>query len=257
MSATSPGTVYLVGAGPGDSDLLTMRAHRLLRSADAVFHDDLVPLSILELCRPGAKITSVGKRCGVKAITQEQIHELLIVAARSGQTVVRLKSGDPLLFGRASEELAALESARVPCEVVPGVSAVFAAASDLRAPLTDRSLASRLIILTWHRSNSAGRAPLWQGAFPLDATIAVYMPGSDYRILAKSLLDSGLAADTPCLVVARAGTPHRQSLRTSVARLRDEQALPAPAILLAGWALQRRDETLPDLVFSVAGQDRA
>ncbi len=249
MSAAPPGTVYLVGAGPGDPDLLTLRAHRLLRNADAVFHDDLVPLPILDLCRPGARILSVGKRCGLKAITQEQINELLIGAARSEQIVVRLKSGDPLLFGRASEEMAALECARIPYEVVPGVSAVFAAASDLHAPLTDRSAASRLIILTWHRSRLAGHAPLWQGDLPLDATIAVYMPGSDYATLGEFLLDSGLAADTPCLVVSRAGTPQRQSLRTTVDGLRDKQALPAPAIILAGRALEPSKATLPDSAF--------
>lgn len=254
MSAASPGTVYLVGAGPGDPDLLTMRAHRLLRSADAAFHDDLVPLSILGLCRPGARIASVGKRCGVKAITQEQINEFLIGAARAGEIVIRLKSGDPLLFGRASEELAALERAGVPCEVVPGVSAAFAAASDLRAPLTDRFSASRLILLTWHRCQSAGHEPLWRGDLPLDATIAVYMPGSDYRALGDALLDSGLSADTPCLVVSQAGTPQRESLRTTLVGLRDKQALAAPAILLAGRALERRDPSLPDVALGALNE---
>lgn len=249
MSGALPGTVYLVGAGPGDPDLLTLRAHRLLRHADAVFHDDLVPPSILELCAEGVCV-SVGKRCGAKAITQKQINEHLIGAARSGQIVVRLKSGDPMLYGRAAEELAELERARIPCVVVPGVSAVFAAAADLRAPLTDRSLASRLIILTRHRTQSSSSAPLWQGDFPGDATIAVYMPGSDYRALGESLLDCGLAGDTPCLVVSRAGTPQRQSLRITVAELRNRKALPAPAILLAGWAFERRDVVVSDLVSS-------
>jgi uroporphyrin-III C-methyltransferase len=246
MTETSPGTVYLVGAGPGDPELLTVRAHGLLRSADAVFHDDLVPPAILNLCRRGARVVSVGKRCGVKAITQEQINELLIEAARSGQAVVRLKSGDPLLYGRASEELTALNSAGVPCEVVPGVSAVFAAASDLRVSLTDRLHASKLIMLTWHRHQAAGPAPLWQGVFPADATIAVYMPGPNYRILGKALIDCGLSVDTPCLVVSRAGTLQRQSVRTTVAALGSQKALPTPAILLAGWALARRDRAMPD-----------
>ena len=239
MISPSPATVYLVGAGPGDPELLTVRAQRLLRSADVVFHDDLVPAPILELCSPGVCV-SVGKRCGSRAITQEQINEQLIKAARSGQTVVRLKSGDPMLYARASEELAALEHAGVPCEVVPGVSAAFAAAADLCAPLTDRFLASRLIFLTWHRTPSAGGAPLWEGNLPAGATIAIYMPGSDYRALGEALLHSGLALETPCLVVSRAGTPQRQSLRTTIAGLREEKALPAPAILLAGWAIDNR-----------------
>lgn len=244
MNAAASGTVYLVGAGPGDPELLTLRAHRLLGSAAAVFHDDLVPLSILDLCRPGARIFSVGKRCGMKAITQEQINEMLIGAARSGHAVVRLKSGDPLLCGRASEELTALERAEIPCEVVPGVSAVFAAAADLRAPLTDRSSASKLIILTWHRTETKCGEPLWHGELPVDATLAVYMPGSDYQSPAEALLDSGLSANTPCWVVSRAGTPQCRSLRTTVSGLRDEQALPAPAILLIGRALERGETLL-------------
>jgi uroporphyrin-III C-methyltransferase len=243
MTKARPGTVYLVGAGPGDPELLTIRAQRLLGSADVVFHDDLVPSSILELSRPGARVVSVGKRCGAKTISQEQIQDLLIEAARSNQAVIRLKSGDPLLYGRAAEELAALAGAGIPCEVVPGVSALFAAAADLRVALTDRFSASRLIILTGHRT--AGRPPLWPAQFPADATVAVYMPGSDYRTLSEALLHSGLAADTPCLVVSRAGTALRHSLRTTVEGLASEKALPAPAILLVGWALERRDRALP------------
>jgi uroporphyrin-III C-methyltransferase len=245
MMKATPGTVYLVGAGPGDPDLLTVRAQRLLYSADVVFHDDLVPASILQLSRPGARVVSVGKRCGAKATTQGQINDSLIKTAKSGQAVIRLKSGDPLLYGRASEEMAALGRAGIPFEVVPGVSAVFAAAADMHAPLTDRFSASSLIILTWHRIAGAGMAPLWEGKFPADATIAVYMPGSDYQRLGKALLDSGLAADTPCLVVSRAGTSQRQSLRTTAAALLHQKALPAPAILLAGWALERGQGILP------------
>jgi uroporphyrin-III C-methyltransferase len=247
MNRASIGTVYLVGAGPGDPELLTVRAHSLLRSADAVFHDDLVPLPILDLCRRNARVVSVGKRCGVKAVTQEQINELLIEAARCGQSVIRLKNGDPLLYGRASEELAALEGAAIPCEVVPGVSAVFAAASDMCVSLTDRFSASRLIVLTWHRARNSGHAPLWKGDLPADATVAVYMPGSNYRSLARALLDSGLSADTPCMVVSRAGTPQRRWVRATVAELEAQEALPAPSILLAGRALARRDPAMPDL----------
>ena len=240
MSA-SRGKVYLTGAGPGDPDLLTVRAHRLLTTADAVFHDDLVPPRILELCRPDARVVSVGKRCGSKAVTQEQINDLLIESARAGLSVVRLKSGDPLLYARASEELAALARAGVPCEIVPGVSAVFAAAADLQVPLTDRSSASTLILLTAHRSSAATPPPLWQGDLPSDATIAIYMPGSDYRRLQQSLLASGLLPDTPCMVVSRAGTHETLSLRTTVAALGDRDPLPAPSILLAGWALDTRN----------------
>jgi uroporphyrin-III C-methyltransferase len=241
MTLPTPGKVYLTGAGPGDPELLTVRAHRLLVTADAIFHDDLVPPSILQLCRPGARIVSVGKRCGSRSITQDEINQMLIEAARSGQSVVRLKGGDPLLYGRASEELAALASAAVPCEVVPGVSAVFAAAAAVPVPLTDRLAASRLIVLTGHRTVSATPSPLWEGDLPPDATVAIYMPGSDYRRIGQSLLDSGMPEDTPCIVVSSAQTPQQQSLRTTVVALRDRDPLPPPAVILAGPALRWRE----------------
>jgi uroporphyrin-III C-methyltransferase len=231
MTAVS-GTVYLTGAGPGDPDLLTVRAQRLISTADAVFHDDLVPDTILQLCRPNAAIVSVGKRCANKSITQEQINQTLVSAARSGKSVVRLKSGDPMLYGRAAEELAALERERIPCEVIPGVSALFAAAASLRFALTDRLSASRLIVLTAHRAAEQRTMPLWEGAFPQDATIAIYMPGSDYSRLQESLSDSGLPRDMPCLIVSCAGTEWQQSVHTTLAALHSQTPLPAPAILV-------------------------
>lgn len=237
MRAPEPGTVYLVGAGPGNPDLLTLRAHRLLSTADAVFHDDLVPAGILALCRQDARVVSVGKRCGAKAVTQEQIQELLIAASRAGRSVVRLKSGDPLLYGRASEEIAALAEAGIPCEVVPGVSALFAAAADLHVSLTDRSSASKLIVLTGHRADP--HAPVWHGDLPQDATVAVYMPGSDYKRIADSLLAAGAPPNVPCAVVSGAGSGQAQSIQTKLGALHHYNPLPAPAVLLAGRALLR------------------
>jgi uroporphyrin-III C-methyltransferase len=230
----APGWVYLTGGGPGDPDLLTVRAQRLISTADAVFHDDLVPQPILQLCRLDAAVISVGKRCGKKSTTQEQINQALISAARAGKSVVRLKSGDPMLYGRATEELAALERERIPCEVIPGVSALFAAAASMRVALTDRLSASRLIVLTGHRAAGERTMPLWEGAFPQDATIAIYMPGSDYSCLQESLLDSGLSRDTPCLIVSCAGTERQQSVHTTVTALHCQIPLPPPTILLLG-----------------------
>lgn len=237
MTLPLPGTVYLTGAGPGDPDLLTVRAHRLIAAADAIFHDDLVPQGILRLCRAGAHVVSVGKRCGSRAIRQEQIHRLLIAAARAGQSVVRLKCGDPLLYGRAAEELTALEQEGIPCAVVPGVSALFAAAAGLRTSLTYRTAASKLIVLTGHRAAAANAAPLWQGDLPLDATIAIYMPGAGYNHLQESLLDAGLPLDTPCVVVSHAGTQQQQALSTSLAALSIHPPLAPPSVLLVGRAL--------------------
>ncbi len=145
MTVAEKGVVYLVGAGPGDPELLTVRALRLLESADVVLHDDLVPAEVLALVHRHALVTSVGKRCGRPRITQAGIHALMIESARAGQSVVRLKSGDPLVFGRAGEEIAALRAAGVRFEVVPGVTAAFAAGAALGLPLTDRKSASKLI----------------------------------------------------------------------------------------------------------------
>ena len=142
MSNAEAGKVYLVGAGPGDPDLLTIRAARLLADAGVVLHDDLVPQSILNLAGKQALVISVGKRCGRKKITQAAIHELMIVSARRGLAVIRLKSGDPMIFGRAAEEIDALREAGVPFEVVPGVTAASSAAAFLEASLTDRRRAS-------------------------------------------------------------------------------------------------------------------
>src|SRR6202012_394865 len=134
MTKAEKGVVYLVGAGPGDPELLTLKALRLLETADVVFHDDLVPDAVLALAGRNALITSVGKRCGRPRITQAGIHALLIESARAGQAVVRLKSGDPLIFGRAGEEIAALRAAGIAFEVVPGVTAAFAAGASLALP---------------------------------------------------------------------------------------------------------------------------
>jgi uroporphyrin-III C-methyltransferase len=244
MTAVS-GTVYLAGAGPGDPDLLAVRAQRLISTADAVFHDDLVPDSILQLCRPNAAIVSVGKRCGNKSITQEQINQALVSAAQAGKSVVRLKSGDPMLYGRATEELAALERERIPCEVIPGVSALFAAAASMRVALTDRLSASRLIVLTGHRAAEQRTMPLWEGALPQDATIAIYMPGSDYSRLQESLSDSGLPRDMPCLIVSSAGTEWQQSVHTTLAALHSQTPLPAPAILVFSHNCEPRSDNGP------------
>lgn len=246
MTIPFPGTVYLTGAGPGHPELLTVRAHDLITAADTVLHDDLVPRSILQLCRSDAQIVSVGKRCGSRAITQEQINRFMIAAARAGQSVVRLKCGDPMLYGRASEELAALEQEGIPCEVVPGVSAAFAAAAGLGVSLTDRSASSKLIILTGHRAATPSPSPLWQGDLPLDATIAIYMPGTDYQRAGDSLLDSGLPLDTPCVAVSRAGTEQQQSLRTTLAELSAHDPLPPPCVILVGRALGLHTQEIAD-----------
>ena len=229
------GRVYLVGAGPGDPELLTVRALRLIESADVILHDDLVPKQILELASPEAEIMNVGKRCGIKNITQEEIDELMIRHARASRSVVRLKSGDPMLFGRATEEMAALAEAGIEYSVTPGISAGFAAAASLGRSLTDRECASNVIFSTGHHAQSHNRSRL-----PAleDATRVVYMPGRDLRLLAAQWLAEGLPADFPCVVVSRAAQTGEQVVRTTLAALGDADPVPAPSVLIAGWAVR-------------------
>jgi uroporphyrin-III C-methyltransferase len=238
-TGAKPGTVYLAGAGPGDPEMLTLRSLRLLQTADVILPDDLVSEEVLALAHTGAKITPVGKRCGQPRITQAEIHCLMIEAARAGRSVLRLKSGDPLVFGRAGEEIAALRAAGVPFEIVPGISAAFAVAATLQTPLTDRTAASKLILATAH--HAAGRvqlAPKWTGAFPEDATLVIYMPGRHFRTLADDLIASGIAPETPCVAVSRATTREEQVHATTLALIEDDAVGPAPVILLIGHAIK-------------------
>jgi uroporphyrin-III C-methyltransferase len=237
--SAQPGTVYLVGAGPGDPNLLTLRALRLLETADVILPDDLVSEEVLALAHSGASITPVGKRCGQPRITQAEIHVLMIEAARTGKSVVRLKSGDPLVFGRAGEEIAALRAAGIPFEIVPGISTAFAVAAALQTPLTDRTAASKLILATAH--HAAGKielSPKWTGAFPEESTLVIYMPGRKFRVLADDLIASGIAPETPCVAVSKATAPDQQVHATTLAQIDDDAIGPAPVILLIGHAIQ-------------------
>ena len=240
MSAEAqPGTVYLVGAGPGDPELLTLRALRLLQTADVILPDDLVSDEVLALGSHSALIVYVGKRCGQPRITQAGIHALMLEHAGAGRSVVRLKSGDPLVFGRAGEEIAALTEANIPFEIVPGITAAFAVAAELKTPLTDRSSASKLIFATAHHAaDKLDITPKWEGAFPKDATLVIYMPGRRFRLLADELIASGIDPATPCVAVSKARTPDEHIHRTRIASLEDDAVGPAPVILLIGHAIR-------------------
>jgi uroporphyrin-III C-methyltransferase/precorrin-2 dehydrogenase/sirohydrochlorin ferrochelatase len=229
------GKVFLVGAGPGDPDLLTIKALRLIQVADVLLHDDLVPQSILDCAGATAEVVNVGKRCGKKSITQDEIHALMIAHALAERSVVRLKSGDPLIFGRAAEEISALTSAEIPFEIVPGVTSAAAAAAAVGVPLTSRNSASNVVFSTGHHAASHD-----SGAMPEreNATRVVYMPGRDLRLLALEWLQEGLPPDFPCAIVSRAGHPDQQTRRTTLAGLGDAKPVPAPSLLLAGWSIQ-------------------
>ncbi len=242
-SASQFGTVYLVGAGPGDPGLLTLRAAELLKTCDVILPDDLVSDAVLDMASPTALIVPVGKRCGQPRITQSGIHDLMLEHAsprgdEPGRSVLRLKSGDPLVFGRAGEEIAFLREHHIPFEIVPGITAAFAVAASLQTPLTDRAAASKLILATAH--HAAGKLPFapvpssWQD----EATLVLYMPGRDFAALAQNLIDSGIPAHTPCVAVSKASTPEEQVAGTRLEHLGTAEVGPAPVLLLIGQAIQ-------------------
>lgn len=238
--------VFLVGAGPGDPELLTVRAYRLLQQADVVLHDGLVSQEVLALVRRNAVVINVGKRCGNRSVSQEDINALMVAFASPGQIVVRLKSGDPMLFGRAAEEIEALTEAEVDYEVVPGVTAALAAAAEAGISLTDRRSCSHVVFTTGHHCGGKKR-PDWRGMVRSDMTVAIYMPGNDYAALARELTLAGLDPDTPCVLLSQIGSPAQRVYRSTIDRVMDLAPVPAPALFLAGRAVgNRRGSSLTD-----------
>ena len=226
------GKVYLVGAGPGDPELLTLKAARILASADVVLHDALVSKEVLALVSRDAQFVDVGKRAGKKLLTQEEINSLLVSYSIKTKIIVRLKGGDPLLFGRAGEEIEALRKARVDFEIVPGITAAVGAAASAKITLTDRRVASQVLFTTFSRGEEENWIN-WAAVTP-ETTIAIYMPGTHYGEVAERLAENGLSPATPCVVVSQATRAEQQVRRTNIAALGSEAQLPAPSILLVG-----------------------
>ena len=231
------GKVYLVGAGPGDPELLTLKAARLLAAANVVLHDALVSDGVLALISPAAEVINVGKRAGRKLLTQDEINSLLVSYAQTRQTVVRLKGGDPTIFGRAGEEIEALRKAGIEYEIVPGISAALGAAATAGISLTDRRVASQILFTTFSRG-SDGSLMDW-GCVTSTTTLVLYMPGADYAEVSERLLAGGLPADLPCVIVSRASGSRQQVRWSNVARLAREERLPAPALLIVGRVASR------------------
>ncbi len=232
------GKVYLVGAGPGDPELLTVKAARLLARAEIVFHDSLVSAEVLRLIARDAEVINVGKRCGRKLLTQEEINSLLVAAGTKQEVVIRLKGGDPLIFGRAGEEIEALRNAGVDFEIVPGITAALGAAAAAGISLTDRRAASQIVFSTFSRG-AQSTAMDW-GAITSTTTLALYMPGPDYAEVAYRLREGGLPGDLPCAIVSNASGPQQQIRRTTVAELEHEEKLPAPALMIVGRVAAQR-----------------
>jgi uroporphyrin-III C-methyltransferase len=234
------GKVYLVGAGPGDPELLTLKALRLLQSAEAVLHDDLVAPEILKLIPASAQLHNVGKRCGKKRILQEEINFLMVALAASGLRVVRLKGGDPLIFGRAGEEIESLRRANIPYEIVPGVTSAMGAAAVAQIPLTHRRASSALVLLTAHQAADSDAAN-WNKLAGSGATLVIYMPGRNYSEIAAKLKAAGLQPQTPCAVISRATTPQQRTHRTTIADLDRSAELAAPTLLIVGEVVRFTD----------------
>ena len=234
----SSGTVYLVGAGPGDPELLTVKARRLIGEADAIVHDYLVLPEILAFARADAERVFVGKKGGGFCCPQTEIETILLRLAREGKNVVRLKGGDPFIFGRGGEEAEALAAAGIPFEVVPGVTSALAAAAYAGIPLTHRAHSSAVVFLTGHEDPAKPDSAIrWEDYAKLGATLCVYMGMKNLETIARRLQAGGLAATTPVAVVQSATTgEHRQFLTTlgDVALQSEHAGFGAPAIVIIG-----------------------
>ncbi|HEX2255118.1 MAG TPA: siroheme synthase CysG [Afifellaceae bacterium] len=242
QAETEPaGFVSIVGAGPGATDLLTLRAHRALQEADVIVHDGLVPEEVVAMGRRDAARIPVGKAKGRHSKSQDEINAILLAEAMAGRRVVRLKGGDPLVFGRAGEEMAALRAAGIPFEVVPGVTAALAAAAEAEIPLTLRGIASSLVFATGH-SADGDVLPGWTELALSGATVAVYMARSVAAEAAGRLIAAGLPAHTPLAIVANASRPDRRLLAGTLADLAvrvGTSDLEGPALILIGPAVAK------------------
>jgi uroporphyrin-III C-methyltransferase len=236
------GKVYLVGAGPGAQDLITLRGARLLAQADVVLHDALVTPEMLELCPRAVKI-AVGKRCGKLSTAQAFINKQLLDCAEKYAVVVRLKGGDPMLFGRADEELRALEGAGIDVEVVPGITTALAAASATRQPLTKRGVSRSVAFFT----SSTAPEHADQAKVPDADTLVQYMGGREAIVTAQRLLDQGRRADTPVVVIENCSRPDQRILRLTLATLaRGLGEAHGPVLVMLGDALKMREHQPSD-----------
>jgi uroporphyrin-III C-methyltransferase len=240
LRVATPGKVWLVGAGPGDPELLTLKAARVLASADVVVHDRLVSPEIVDLAPRSARRLYVGKRKSSHSLPQDDVNDLLVALARDGLTVVRLKGGDPFVFGRGGEELLACRAAGVECEIVPGISAAVAASASLGAPLTHRGMAQAVTFVTGHASvasDGAAKEPDldWAALAKPNHTVAVYMGLSTAPMIARRLIAAGRAGSTPVVVVENASRPDERRVLSTLSGLPDAVFdLDGPAILIIG-----------------------
>ncbi len=236
------GKVYLIGAGPGAQDLITLRGARLLAQADVVLHDALVTAEMLELCPQAEKIL-VGKRCGQLSTAQQFINKQMVDNAKKHALVVRLKGGDPMLFGRADEELRALEDAGIEVEVVPGITTAVAAAAATKQPLTKRGVARSVAFFT----SSTAPELAAHAAIPDTDTLVQYMGGREAIVTAQRMLDQGRRADTPVVVIENCSRPDQRILRLTLATLAHGLGPShGPVLVMLGDAMKMREKQSPE-----------
>jgi len=244
MSTIGMGTVYLVGAGPGDPDLLTLRAHRLLRSCDAVVHDSLGPTALLDLVPEGCERHFVGKRRGHHSVPQPSTNAVLVELAHRHRVIVRLKGGDPFLFGRGGEEAAHLAERGVPVQVVPGVTAGIAAPAYAGIPVTHRNAGSSVTFVTGHEEIDKVRPGVdWRGLARCSDGLVIYMGLHNLRHICQELMAGGLSPATPAAVIQQGTVRGQRQLVACLEDLADrveEEALASPSIVVIGEVVAQR-----------------
>ncbi len=246
------GRVLLVGAGPGDPDLLTVRAHRIISQADVIVHDRLVSPEILALAPCAARRIDVGKMPRRHPVPQERINEILVELALEGATVVRLKGGDPFIFGRGGEEMEAVRAAGIPFEVVPGITAAQAASAATRVPLTQRGMVTGLRYVTGHCKADAPLDLDWAGLADPETTLVIYMGAANMTEISAKLIAHGMPGGLPVLAVASATTSRERRLVSRLDAIPGdllEAGLSAPVLFIVGQVV---DLYRPDAVAAIA-----
>jgi uroporphyrin-III C-methyltransferase len=253
---SSVGKIYLVGAGPGDPDLLTLKAVKAIAAAQVILVDDLVNPAILEHASPTSRVIYVGKRGGCQSTPQEFIDRLMVAQALAGHVVVRLKGGDPMLFGRSAEELAAARAAGVAIEVVNGITSALATSSALGAPLTNRDCAQGVVFVTGH-IKASGQEPDWAALAKSGLTLVIYMGVANAELIQRRLLDGGLPGTTPVAVVQQASTSAQMkvvsTLNDFVSAIRSDGLL-SPSVIVVGEAMRMAADAIESTLIKSANE---
>ena len=235
LPVARPGRVALIGAGPGDPELLTLKAVRAIASADVILIDDLASREVLLHARDDARVVRVGKRGGCRSTPQEFITRLMVRYARSGRQVARIKGGDPFVFGRGGEEMLALRDAGIECEVIPGVTAGLAAPAAAGIPVTHRSVSSGVCLVTAHGAD--GSAPDWKALAATGTTLVIYMGATRIASICAALIEAGMAHATPAAVVQEGTLPGQREVHASLATLPGlaaQAGVASPAVIVIG-----------------------